>query len=134
MTCGPYRPVTLKFFDARIADVFTKASLVGTPTRGSLAKAALRVNVTVDGVDEVNAARLHVILKEKGTGEQVRSEKVALKGLEGVRTGGTRSLTGDEIVKAGEWSLFADIAAEEHYSARAVADTPLQAQMLPPLT
>ena len=111
MTCGPYRPVTLKFFDARIADVFTKASLVGTPTRGSLAKAALRVDVTVDGADEVDAARLHVILKEKGTGEEVRSEKIVLKGLEGVRTGGTRSLSGDEIVKACEWSLFADIAA-----------------------
>ncbi|KAL1661316.1 glycoside hydrolase family 2 protein [Schizophyllum commune] len=83
MTCGPYRPVTLKFFDARIADVSTKASLVGTPTRGSLAKAALRVDVTVDGVDEVDAARLHVILKEKETGEEIRQEKVVLKGSEG---------------------------------------------------
>ncbi|TRM62026.1 glycoside hydrolase family 2 protein [Schizophyllum amplum] len=108
MTCGVYRPVTLKFFHARIADVFTKASLVSTPTRGSKAKAALRLDLTVDG----SADRAVVVLREKGGGHQVRREEVDLTKAGGVLTGGAKSLTGDEIV-ASE-AVGPDVAAAAH--------------------
>ncbi|KAL1746851.1 glycoside hydrolase family 2 protein [Schizophyllum fasciatum] len=84
MTCGPYRPVTLIFFETRIADVFAKASLTGTPTRGSPAPGALRVDVTVDGGPVAGTAlRVRIALRERGGSGELRSEEVDLSGLDG---------------------------------------------------
>ncbi|KAJ7196944.1 glycoside hydrolase [Mycena pura] len=85
MTCGPYRPITLKTYTARLAEVHTHALLSEENVP------SLTVDVTLDGtLDPGLVASLRIVLED--------SEKTVLKSQDVPVSGGT-------IANAVAWDL-----------------------------
>ncbi|KAF8073394.1 glycoside hydrolase [Lyophyllum atratum] len=78
MTVGPYRPITLKTYSARLSEVHTRASVSFDETSGAPSP-ILKVDVKLDGsLDPELVHSLEVVLKDT-VGKEIRRGQVALQ-------------------------------------------------------
>ena len=76
MTCGPYRPITLKTFTARIADIHPRASVLFNKDTDTYVP-TLKMDLEIDGWSMSDLTTL-IMLKDPKKGSVIRQEEVGL--------------------------------------------------------
>ena len=80
MTCGPYRPITLTTFSARITDIHPRASVIFNKDADTHVP-TLKMDFEIDGGSMSDLTTL-IMLKDPKKGVVIRQEEVALGAFE----------------------------------------------------
>lgn len=75
MTCGPYRPISLVTYTARISSLYARSAVSPAPALA----ATFAVEVEASG-DTEKARSARIVLRKEGPGGIVKQETVALRG------------------------------------------------------
>ena len=75
MTCGPYRPISLVTYTARISTLYARSAVSPAPALAP----TLAVEVETSG-DTEKATSARIVLRKEGSGGIVKQETVALRG------------------------------------------------------
>jgi beta-mannosidase len=77
MTCGPYRPIILRTFTARIADVYPRAFVTFNKEADTYLP-VLKLDLEIDGGSNIPNLTTRIVLKDCPGGNAIRQEEVGL--------------------------------------------------------
>jgi beta-mannosidase len=79
LTCGPYRPITLKTYTARIADVHTRASVSFNNDTGAFLP-VLKLDVALEGSFPAGLTQSLLVTLKDTQGNEIRNQQLPLQG------------------------------------------------------